>query len=86
MPSTTSAPLLSQQQRRIHHSLREGRRLLISPAARRDSRERMGVKTTQAVNVGALTERQREYLEWHEEFVFLQSRRGRGQRAESATP
>ena len=49
--------------------------LLISPVAHKPSLERMGVKTDVPVNVGAFSSRQRQFLEWHEEFVFLQSRR-----------
>jgi putative restriction endonuclease len=53
--------------------------LLISPVAHLQSLERMGVLTKDPVNVGAFAEGQRRYLEWHQEYVFLQSRHvGRG--------
>jgi putative restriction endonuclease len=51
--------------------------LLLSPVAHAASLERMGVKTGELVNVGAFAEGQRRYLEWHQEYVFLKSRRGR---------
>jgi hypothetical protein len=49
--------------------------VLISPVAHKPSLERMGVRTEEPVNVGAFSTRQRQFLEWHQEFVFLQSRR-----------
>jgi hypothetical protein len=49
--------------------------VLISPVAHTPSLERMGVRTSERVNVGAFAEWQRRYLEWHQEYVFLQSRR-----------
>jgi putative restriction endonuclease len=51
--------------------------LLISPVAHAASLERMGVRTGERVNVGIFAEVQRRYLEWHQEYVFLKSRRGR---------
>lgn len=36
--------------------------------------ERMGVRTNEAVDVGAFSAGQRAYLEWHQEYVFLESR------------
>lgn len=50
-------------------------RLLVSPVAHRESLERMGVNTTEPVHVGAFSAGQRAYLDWHQEYVFLQSRR-----------
>jgi hypothetical protein len=50
--------------------------LLISPVAHTASLERMGVRTGQRVHVGIFAEGQRRYLEWHQEYVFLKSRRG----------
>jgi hypothetical protein len=47
--------------------------LLISPVADRKSLERMGVQTQERLNVGAFAEGQRRYLDWHQEYVFLQS-------------
>lgn len=49
--------------------------LLISPVAHRQSMERMGVRTRERINVGAFAQGQRRYLEWHQEYVFLRSRR-----------
>jgi predicted restriction endonuclease len=53
--------------------------LLISPVAHTPSLERMGVRTGDQMNVGAFAEGQRRYLEWHREYVFLQSRRSPNQ-------
>jgi hypothetical protein len=53
--------------------------LLISPVAHMPSLERMGVRTGEQMNVGAFAEGQRRYLEWHREYVFLQSRRSPNQ-------
>ena len=46
-------------------------RLLVSPVADRHSLERMGVKTSERVDVGAFSQRQRLFLEYHQESVFL---------------
>lgn len=46
-------------------------RLLISPVAHQDSLKRMGVPVDERVNVGAFSEGQRKYLEFHQERVFL---------------
>jgi hypothetical protein len=54
--------------------------LRISPVAHTPSLEKMGVRTAERVNVGAFSEGQRRYLEWHREYVFLESRRSSGQR------
>ncbi len=51
--------------------------LLISPVADRKSLERMGVRTGARLNVGTVAEGQRRYLDWHQEYVFLQSRLSR---------
>ena len=51
--------------------------LLISPVAHMPSLERMGVRTAGKIEVGPFAEGQRRYLEWHREYVFLQSLRGR---------
>lgn len=48
--------------------------LLVSPVAHRPSLERMGVPLSERVNVGAFSEGQRRYLEYHRERVFLESR------------
>lgn len=49
-------------------------RLLVSPVADQRSLERMGVPVADRRNVGAFTEGQRRYLEFHQERVFLASR------------
>jgi putative restriction endonuclease len=49
-------------------------RLLVSPVAQQHALERMGVRTNEAVEVGAFSAGQRAYLEWHQEYVFLESR------------
>jgi predicted restriction endonuclease len=56
-------------------SFRKSGQVLISPVVHKPSLERMGVRTEEPVNVGPFSSRQRQFLEWHEEFVFLQSRR-----------
>ena len=53
-------------------------RLLVSPVAHRKSLERMGVPLGERVNVGAFSEGQRRYLEFHQERVFLEAKVGRG--------
>jgi len=39
--------------------------LIISPVAHRPSLQRMGVETDRTMNVGAFTEGQRQFLEFH---------------------
>jgi hypothetical protein len=34
----------------------------------------MGVKVGEQINVGVFAEGQRQYLDWHQEYVFLKSR------------
>jgi putative restriction endonuclease len=51
--------------------------LLISPVADLQSLQRMGVGVGERLNVGSFAEGQCHYLEWHQEFVFLQSRLSR---------
>jgi len=51
--------------------------VLISPVADLRALERMGIRTTGRVNVGTFADGQRRYLDWHQEYVFLQSRRSR---------
>jgi hypothetical protein len=48
-------------------------RLLISPVAHQISLRKMGVPVGEPLNVGAFTEGQRRYLEYHRESVFLQA-------------
>lgn len=49
--------------------------LIVSPVAHKSSLERMGVATREIVFVGAFTEGQRVYLEYHRERVLLRARR-----------
>jgi len=49
-------------------------RLLVSPVAHSSSLERMGVPVRENTNVGAFSEGQRRYLEFHRERVFLEAR------------
>ncbi|MCC6207417.1 MAG: HNH endonuclease [Gammaproteobacteria bacterium] len=55
-------------------SFEDNGRLLISPVAHKPSLERMGIETQQAVNVGAFTNQQAQQLDFHRNFVFLESR------------
>ena len=48
--------------------------LLISPVVHRESLKRMGIPPDEKRNVGAFTEGQRRYLEFHREAVFLEAR------------
>ena len=50
-------------------------KLIISPVAHRPSLERMGVETEQIVNVGGFSSGQKQFLDFHRNSVFLQSRR-----------
>ncbi|RLA49744.1 MAG: HNH endonuclease [Gammaproteobacteria bacterium] len=47
--------------------------LLVSPAAHRQSLNRMGVETERRLNVGAFNEGQKHYLDYHRGTVFLQA-------------
>lgn len=47
--------------------------LLISPVAHQLSLNKMGVPTSERLNVGAFSEGQREFLEFHRNYVFLKS-------------
>jgi len=49
-------------------------KLLVSPVAHGPSLERMGVAVGERTNVGAFSEGQRRYLEFHRERVFLEAR------------
>jgi putative restriction endonuclease len=46
--------------------------LIISPVAHLPSLQRMGVETNRLVNVGAFTEGQRQFLDYHRNSVLLQ--------------
>ena len=50
-------------------------KLIISPVAHRPSLVRMGVETEQIVNVGSFSSGQKQFLDFHRNSVFLQSRR-----------
>jgi hypothetical protein len=52
---------------------RDGR-LLVSPVAHAPSLERMGVPTDKRLDVGAFTDGQGRFLEYHRDSVFLRSR------------
>jgi hypothetical protein len=47
--------------------------LIISPVAHRPSLERMGIETSQTLNVGSFSEGQKHYLEFHRDMVLLKS-------------
>jgi hypothetical protein len=47
--------------------------LLISPVAHHASLNRMGVPTGERINVGSFSEGQREFLEFHRNYVFLKA-------------
>jgi putative restriction endonuclease len=49
--------------------------LLISPVAHKPSLERMGISVTTAVNVGRFSDGQRRRLDFHRNYVFLESKR-----------
>jgi putative restriction endonuclease len=48
-------------------------RLIISPVAHHPSLQRMGINTTQMVNVGGFTTGQRHFLDFHRNAVLLQA-------------
>ena len=50
-------------------------KLIISPVAHRPSLVGMGVETEQIVNVGGFSSGQKQFLDFHRNSVFLQSRR-----------
>ena len=45
--------------------------LIISPVAHRPSLQRMGIETDRVINVGAFTEGQRQFLDYHRQAVLL---------------
>ncbi len=55
-------------------SFEDSGRLLISPVADRESLQRMGIEVHQAVNVGNFSQNQRNYLDFHRNDIFLESR------------
>ena len=48
--------------------------VLVSPVAHRESLKRMGIEVATRLNVGAFSEGQRHYLDFHQEAVFLEAR------------
>lgn len=50
--------------------------ILISPVAHKPALQRMGVPTDLLMNVGRFTDQQKQHLDFHRNFVFLESRRG----------
>jgi hypothetical protein len=48
-------------------------RLIISPVAPRPPLPRMGIDTTTAINVGAFTSGQKQFLDFHRTDVLLKS-------------
>lgn len=56
-------------------SFEDGGDLLISPVAHRPSLQRMGVNTESVVNVGGFSERQKHYLDFHRDSIFLKKSR-----------
>lgn len=55
-------------------SFEDNGNLLLSPVAHRPSLSKMGIATESRVNVGAFTAAQKRYLDFHRNFVFLESR------------
>jgi putative restriction endonuclease len=47
--------------------------LIISPVAHRPSLQRMGIETNRVINVGAFTQGQRQFLDYHRNAVLLKS-------------
>ncbi|MEW6331076.1 MAG: HNH endonuclease signature motif containing protein [Pseudomonadota bacterium] len=56
-------------------SFEDNGQLLISPVAHKLALQRMGVDTNHTVNVGSFTTRQKQHLDFHRNYVFLESRR-----------
>ena len=54
-------------------SFRDDGRLLISPVAHQLSLARMGIATDRSMDVGAFTDRQRHFLQYHRDSVFLKA-------------
>lgn len=60
-------------------SFHDSGRLLVSPVTAVVSLERMGLETSSPVEVGTFSSGQKEYLDYHRNFIFLEAgaRRGR---------
>ena len=56
-------------------SFEDAGNLIISPVAHIESLRRMGIETENTVNVGAFSEGQRAFLDYHRNSVFLQAQR-----------
>lgn len=54
-------------------SFEKNGRLIVSPVAHRRSLERMGIRVDERVNVGAFSDGQKRYLDFHRERVFLEA-------------
>jgi putative restriction endonuclease len=52
-------------------SFEDDGRLLISPIAHEESLQKMGIDTGERVNVGAFTEEQKKFLDFHRQQIFL---------------
>jgi hypothetical protein len=55
-------------------SFQDDGRLLVSPVAHAESLHRMGIPTDPGFNVGSFSEGQRQQLQYHREYVFLEAR------------
>ncbi|HEV2173017.1 MAG TPA: HNH endonuclease [Nitrospira sp.] len=56
-------------------SFQDNGNLIVSPVAHQPSLERMGVTTRETVNVGAFSDGQRRFLEYHRDAVLLKAMR-----------
>lgn len=56
-------------------SFEDNGEVLISPVAHKPALQRMGVSTDQLMNVGSFTDQQKRHLDFHRNFVFLESKR-----------
>lgn len=57
-------------------SFEDNGKLLVSPVAHEVSLQRMGISYDRDVNVGGFSEGQREYLDYHRNYVFLEAMHG----------
>ncbi|PRH81908.1 HNH endonuclease [Arenimonas caeni] len=55
-------------------SFKDNGDVLVSPVAHKPSLGKMGLATDTKINVGSFTSMQKKYLEFHRNFVFLESR------------
>lgn len=68
-------PLIDHLFDRGFISFEDAGSLIISPVAHIESLRRMGIETKNTVNVGAFSEGQRAFLDYHRNSVFLQAQR-----------